>query len=514
MPRKRLMLTMSDEPPKTYNGNSQIKSDGVQQSFTLHEIQEYQKCMKDPAYFARTYIKVINLNDGLVPFNLYPYQDKMFEHFNNNRFSIVLACRQSGKSVSSIVYLLWYAIFNSEKTIAILANKGATAREMLSRIALAIENLPFFLQPGCKVFNKGSIVFSNNSKIFAAATSSSSVRGQSCVTGDTKICICDENDNIFYVKINDIINKSKLIKDDMLYHIYKITNKINNKIYVGFHKTDNINDGYMGSGKLIIKAIEKYGIDNFTKEILYSFDTKEEAEKCEAAIVDKHFTLREDTCNIAIGGNVRIMYGENNGFFGKTHTRESKEKMGLAHIGNIPSHAHEFLINDSLIKGMENAAIALGITENIRNNVVYECGNPDSDISFTDQAKQEAAIKYFIRKNEVKITNSKTRSAACRKRFLGVVKSKKTRKKISDALKGMKRQNLHNKDPEKIKKTATAHRGMKRSEEAKSNMSKARAGCVAKNKGKKFFTNPNDITQRGYFVIGEQPHDWVNKTKI
>lgn len=203
---------MSNEPPKIYNGNSQIKSDGVQQSFTSHEIQEYQRCMKDPAYFARTYIKVINLNDGLVPFNLYPYQDKMFEHFNINRFSIVLACRQSGKSVSSIVYLLWYAIFNSEKTIAILANKGATAREMLSRIALAIENLPFFLQPGCKVFNKGSIVFSNNSKIFAAATSSSSVRGQSC-----NIIFLDEfafieNPETFYTSTYPVISSGKNTK--------------------------------------------------------------------------------------------------------------------------------------------------------------------------------------------------------------------------------------------------------------------------------------------------------------
>ena len=70
----------------------------------------------------------------------------MFSHFNNNRFNIVLACRQSGKSISSVVYLLWFAIFNPEKTIAILANKGATAREMLSRVTMTLENLPFFLQ--------------------------------------------------------------------------------------------------------------------------------------------------------------------------------------------------------------------------------------------------------------------------------------------------------------------------------------------------------------------------------
>jgi hypothetical protein len=103
----------------------------------------------------------------------------MFDHFNSNRFSIVLACRQSGKSISSVAYLLWYAIFHPEKTIAVLANKGATAREMLARVTLMLENLPFFLQPGCKALNKGSIEFSNNSRIIAAATSGSSIRGMS-----------------------------------------------------------------------------------------------------------------------------------------------------------------------------------------------------------------------------------------------------------------------------------------------------------------------------------------------
>jgi len=115
----------------------------------------------------------------LVDFDLYPYQEKMFNHFNKNRFSIILACRQSGKSISSVVYLLWHAIFKPEQTIAVLANKGSTSQEMLSRVTLALENLPFFLQPGCKALNKRSIEFSNNSRIVAAATSGSSIRGMS-----------------------------------------------------------------------------------------------------------------------------------------------------------------------------------------------------------------------------------------------------------------------------------------------------------------------------------------------
>jgi len=170
---------MSHQRNDTYLGNVNVKRDGVTHNFTQHELQEYSKCMNDPSYFASSYCKIISLDQGLVPFELYPYQEKMFDTFSTNRFSIVLACRQSGKSISSVAYLLWFAIFNPEKTVAILANKGATAGEMLARITLMLENLPFFLQPGCRALNKRSIEFSNNSKIVSAATSGSSIRGLS-----------------------------------------------------------------------------------------------------------------------------------------------------------------------------------------------------------------------------------------------------------------------------------------------------------------------------------------------
>lgn len=163
----------------TYLGNQNVKRDGVVTQFNIVEVEEYKKCMKDPAYFASKYCKIIHLDKGLVNFELYPYQEKMFEHFTTERFSIVLACRQSGKSISSVAYLLWFAIFHPEKVVAILANKGATSQEMLGRVTLMLEHLPFFLQPGCKALNKRSIEFSNNSRIVAAATSGSSIRGMS-----------------------------------------------------------------------------------------------------------------------------------------------------------------------------------------------------------------------------------------------------------------------------------------------------------------------------------------------
>jgi len=164
---------------ESYLGNPNVKRDGVLQQWTPELLREYKKCMDDPVYFTENYVKVIALDSGLVPFKLYPYQKDMFHHFGENRFNVVLACRQSGKSISACAYLLWFALFNSEKTVAILANKGATAREMLSRITLMLENIPFFLQPGSKALNKGSLEFSNNSRILAAATSGSSIRGMS-----------------------------------------------------------------------------------------------------------------------------------------------------------------------------------------------------------------------------------------------------------------------------------------------------------------------------------------------
>jgi len=164
---------------ENYLGNPNIKKDGIVAQWSEDQVREYVLCTKNANYFIEKYAKIISLDKGLIPFTLYPYQSKMFEKFANNRFNIVLACRQSGKSISACGYLLWFALFQPEKTIAVLANKGATAREMLARITIMLENIPFFLQPGCKALNKSNIDFSNNSRIIAAATSGQSIRGLS-----------------------------------------------------------------------------------------------------------------------------------------------------------------------------------------------------------------------------------------------------------------------------------------------------------------------------------------------
>lgn len=162
-----------------YLGNTLVKRSGIETKYTDQEMQEYVKCSQDPCHFIENYTQIISLDEGMVPFKLRGYQDKLIKHYDENRFNIVLASRQSGKSITSCAYLLWFLLFNPEVTVAVLANKGAIAREMIARMVTMLESVPFFLQPGVKILNKGSIEFANDSKVVAAATSSSSIRGLS-----------------------------------------------------------------------------------------------------------------------------------------------------------------------------------------------------------------------------------------------------------------------------------------------------------------------------------------------
>jgi len=162
-----------------YLGNPNLVKVGVKNEYTKDQIIEYQKCAKDPIYFMVNYIKIVSLDDGLVPFKMYGFQKKIVETIHNNRFTICKLPRQSGKSTTTISYLLHYALFNPNSNIALLANKSSTARDILSRLQLAYENLPKWMQQGVINWNKGNIELENKSTIVAAATSSSAIRGGS-----------------------------------------------------------------------------------------------------------------------------------------------------------------------------------------------------------------------------------------------------------------------------------------------------------------------------------------------
>ena len=167
---------MSDS---VYLGNPNLKKANTAIEFTQEQILEFVKCQDDPVYFAKNYVKIVSLDEGLTQFEPYHFQEKLINNFHKNRFNICKMPRQTGKSTTVVSYLLHYLIFNDSVNIGILANKAATARELLSRLATAYENLPKWMQQGIIAWNKGNIELENGSKILAASTSASAVRGMS-----------------------------------------------------------------------------------------------------------------------------------------------------------------------------------------------------------------------------------------------------------------------------------------------------------------------------------------------
>ena len=167
---------MSDN---VYLGNPNLKKANTPMEFDAKQISEFVKCKNDPVYFAKKYVQIVNLDEGLVPFEPYKFQEKLIKRFHKNRFNICKMPRQTGKSTTVVAYLLHYAVFNDSVNIGILANKAATARELLGRLQTAYENLPRWMQQGIIAWNKGSLELENGSKILAASTSASAVRGMS-----------------------------------------------------------------------------------------------------------------------------------------------------------------------------------------------------------------------------------------------------------------------------------------------------------------------------------------------
>ena len=162
---------------EVYLGNPNLKKANTKIEFTEEQVFEFIKCKEDPVYFARNYIKIVNVDEGLVSFEMWPFQEKLITRFHQNRFNICMMPRQTGKSTTSVSYLLHYLVFNDNVNIGILANKASTARDLLARLAIAYENLPKWMQQGVLAWNKGNIELENGSKILAASTSAAAVRG-------------------------------------------------------------------------------------------------------------------------------------------------------------------------------------------------------------------------------------------------------------------------------------------------------------------------------------------------
>jgi hypothetical protein len=162
-----------------YLGNPLIKKANVQMEFTPEQVQEFVKCSRDATYFIENYIKIVNVDEGLVNFTMYPYQKNIVQTSIDYRFVICKLPRQAGKTTSIMGLILWYIMFNENYNVAILAHKAMQSREILHRIQFAYEHLPMWLQIGVVEWNKGNIELENGSKVLASSTTGSAIRGGS-----------------------------------------------------------------------------------------------------------------------------------------------------------------------------------------------------------------------------------------------------------------------------------------------------------------------------------------------
>ena len=194
--------------PRHYKGNEQLKGAGIQVAWTPELMAEMVKCKNDPIYFAETYMKIVT-GDGLVPFNMRSYQKELMLSFVNNRFSIALMARQSGKTETFRAFIIHYILFNPFKTVALLADKAETAQEILEKLQISYMNLPSWLQQGVTTFNKRKFVLENGSRVISSATGPKAARGYTvhCLVIDE--CAHCEHWDEFYASVYPTISEFK-----------------------------------------------------------------------------------------------------------------------------------------------------------------------------------------------------------------------------------------------------------------------------------------------------------------
>jgi Terminase large subunit, T4likevirus-type, N-terminal/Terminase RNaseH-like domain len=224
---------------KGYNGNLNLKRSKQNIEWTPELVAEYIRCSQDVVYFTEKYMKIINIDKGLVSFVLYDYQKEMLKSMQDRRFTIIATARQAGKSTVTCAFILWYIIFHSEKTVALLANKGETAREILGRVQLAYQHLPKWLQQGVREWNKGSMELENNSRVLAAATSSDAIRGYSINLLFIDEAAFIENWDAFFTSVYPTISSGKESKIVLV----STPNGLNH-FYALWHNANENKNGY------------------------------------------------------------------------------------------------------------------------------------------------------------------------------------------------------------------------------------------------------------------------------
>ena len=174
-----LVATEDGYKPKVtpfYEGNQNLKKGNLVFEYTADEISEIKRCATDIVYFANKYCTVMT-DEGLQIVTLRGYQEEMLRLYQNERFSIVLAARQTGKTICSSIFIAWYVLFNFDRNALILSNKGATTTEILDKGKVILENLPFFLKPGIIKYDVFNSKFDNGCRIIGQTTTKKAAIG-------------------------------------------------------------------------------------------------------------------------------------------------------------------------------------------------------------------------------------------------------------------------------------------------------------------------------------------------
>jgi hypothetical protein len=159
--------------------NPQLKRAYATDEYTPHMIRELARCKSDPVYFMKNYVKIQHPTRGTIPFALFEYQERFVHHMHTNRFTITLQPRQCGKTLTVAMYLLWYACFTDDVTVLIASKNQSHALEIAARVRFAYEELPNWLKPGLKYWNRHNVEMDNGSRVVSEATTEKTGRGLS-----------------------------------------------------------------------------------------------------------------------------------------------------------------------------------------------------------------------------------------------------------------------------------------------------------------------------------------------
>jgi hypothetical protein len=285
-----------------YLGNPLLKKANVKIDFTPEQVKEFIKCKNDPIYFTKTYVQIVSLDEGLVPFKMWDFQEELIRKFHKSRFNIAKLPRQTGKSTTVVSYLLHYLIFNDSVNVGILANKASTARDLLARLATAYENLPKWIQQGVVVWNKGNIELENGSKILAASTSASAVRGMSfnIIFLDEFAFVPNHIADSFFASVYPTITSGKSTKviiistPQGMNHFYKMwqdaVNGRNDYTYHEVHWSQVPGRDAKWKEETIKNTSQRQFTQEFECEFLGSVDTLISAAKLKALAFDEPIT--------------------------------------------------------------------------------------------------------------------------------------------------------------------------------------------------------------------------------